>query len=187
MLNNDALDKWGLNLQVSFRESQALQVLQKKFHSGGECALSTMMMLLAMQESTPMPFRVLDEINQGVSASNERAIIDTLARLFDSVRVPRVCVCVRQKGGSHTAVSREYPIPLIRHPPTTPTMIHSSVLMASLFWQLLAVAQGQERAQEQGRGRGRVLWVVVAVLCGSSSSAHPSSCQTCGMRPQCGH
>jgi chromosome segregation ATPase len=34
-------------------------------HSGGERAVSTVMYLMALQDMTSAPFRVVDEINQG--------------------------------------------------------------------------------------------------------------------------
>jgi hypothetical protein len=76
------VEKWGLLCRVSLKESMPLKVLSDQL-SGGERSMSTMLLLLAMQETTPMPFRIVDEINQGVSAFNERGLMNTLTRLFD--------------------------------------------------------------------------------------------------------
>ena len=40
------------------------QNLHGQGHSGGERAVTTMLYILALQEVTPCPFRVVDEINQ---------------------------------------------------------------------------------------------------------------------------
>jgi hypothetical protein len=50
-------------------------------HSGGERAVSTIMYLMALQELTSAPFRVVDEINQGMDERNERLVFD---RIVDS-------------------------------------------------------------------------------------------------------
>lgn len=84
LVSEDSIATLGLSVRVSFREGAALAQLSTT-QSGGERALATMMVLLAMQESTPLPFRLVDEINQGMSASNERAVMQTLAMLFDNV------------------------------------------------------------------------------------------------------
>jgi hypothetical protein len=42
--------------------------------SGGERSVSTMLYLIALQEFTKCPFRVVDEINQGMDAVNERKV-----------------------------------------------------------------------------------------------------------------
>jgi hypothetical protein len=64
--------------QVSFRAGEPLQQLGSTRHSGGERAVSTILLLLAMQRVTPLPFRVLDEINQGMAVRNERTVMERL-------------------------------------------------------------------------------------------------------------
>ena len=51
-------------VKVAFREKEELTQLAPAKQSGGEKAVSTMLFLLAMQDVTPLPFRVVDEINQ---------------------------------------------------------------------------------------------------------------------------
>ena len=58
------MKKWGLVVLVAFRADQE-PVQLGDTQSGGERAVSTMLFLLAMQHTTPLPFRVVDEINQG--------------------------------------------------------------------------------------------------------------------------
>ena len=46
--------------------------------SGGERSLSTFLYLLALQDLAQSPFRVVDEINQGMDAQKERLAFDRL-------------------------------------------------------------------------------------------------------------
>ena len=64
MLSVDDVSQVRLIVKVEFRANEGLVQLSSVYHSGGERALSTMLILLAMQSVTPLPFRVLDEINQ---------------------------------------------------------------------------------------------------------------------------
>ena len=52
-------------LQVRFRQGQDLQDLSKGTQSGGEKSVSTAVYMMALQEMTQVPFRCVDEINQG--------------------------------------------------------------------------------------------------------------------------
>ncbi|RYH32436.1 hypothetical protein EON65_00630 [archaeon] len=54
-----------LQLRVAFHKDHPLVDLSGHRHSGGERAVSTVMYLMALQEMTSSPFRVVDEINQG--------------------------------------------------------------------------------------------------------------------------
>jgi len=74
----------GLVIRVAFRKAGELEALSKDRQSGGEKALTTMMFLLAMQAVTPLPFRVVDEINQGMDAANERAVMTQLLAMANS-------------------------------------------------------------------------------------------------------
>eukprot|EP01029_Cantina_marsupialis_P018264 TRINITY_DN418_c0_g1_i3.p1 TRINITY_DN418_c0_g1~~TRINITY_DN418_c0_g1_i3.p1 ORF type:complete len:1170 (-),score=358.17 TRINITY_DN418_c0_g1_i3:527-4036(-) len=71
----------GLVMHVKFRGTSGMRALDIKFHSGGERAISTMLFLLALQSVTPAPFRIVDEIDQGMDANNERRVFDTLFRI----------------------------------------------------------------------------------------------------------
>jgi structural maintenance of chromosomes protein 5 len=59
-----------MQMYVSFRENRDSQKLSGMSHSGGERAVSTVMYLMALQELTSSPFRVVDEINQVGRCSN---------------------------------------------------------------------------------------------------------------------
>ena len=67
-------DKWEIAILVRFRDEEQLQRLSAQRQSGGEKSVSTILYLLALQELSKSPFRVVDEINQGMDANNERKV-----------------------------------------------------------------------------------------------------------------
>jgi len=67
-------DKWGIEIKVQFRNEDSLHALNSHMQSGGERSVSTMLYLISLQDQTPCPFRVVDEINQGMDPYNERMI-----------------------------------------------------------------------------------------------------------------
>lgn len=71
---DDDFDKWEIEILVQFRDDEKLQRLTAQRQSGGEKSVSTILYLLALQELSNSPFRVVDEINQGMDASNERKV-----------------------------------------------------------------------------------------------------------------
>ena len=79
--DHGTFDEYAMNMKVSFRNNSKLTDLDGSRHSGGERAVSTIMYLMALQELTSAPFRVVDEINQGMDERNERLVFD---RIVDS-------------------------------------------------------------------------------------------------------
>lgn len=71
-------EQYGLSIKVSYRDGETLQELNTTVQSGGERAVATAAFMLSLQELTPVPFRCVDEINQGMDAPNERRIFDLL-------------------------------------------------------------------------------------------------------------
>ena len=65
---------YGVKIQVRFRTGQELQELSKGTQSGGEKSVTTAVYMMALQELTQVPFRCVDEINQGMDEKNERAV-----------------------------------------------------------------------------------------------------------------
>lgn len=63
---------WQLTLVI--RESEPLTTLDSHRQSGGERAVSTIFYLMSLQSLTRSPFRVVDEINQGMDPRNERLV-----------------------------------------------------------------------------------------------------------------
>ena len=56
------------------RENEPLTILDSHRQSGGERAVSTIFYLMSLQSLTRSPFRVVDEINQGMDPRNERLV-----------------------------------------------------------------------------------------------------------------
>lgn len=75
---------YSLGLSVQFRNFEvrenAARLLNAKAHSGGEKAVSTILFLLSLQALTPCPFRLVDEVNQGLDADNERRVFGIINR-----------------------------------------------------------------------------------------------------------
>ncbi|PHH72969.1 hypothetical protein CDD82_5719 [Ophiocordyceps australis] len=71
---DDDFDQWALDIMVKFRENESLQQLTAHRQSGGERAVSTIFFLMALQSMAQAPFRVVDEINQGMDPRNERMV-----------------------------------------------------------------------------------------------------------------
>ncbi|KXS17350.1 P-loop containing nucleoside triphosphate hydrolase protein [Gonapodya prolifera JEL478] len=67
-------ETWGIEILVKFRDSESLQVLSPARQSGGERSVSTILYLMSMQELAIVPFRIVDEINQGMDTRNERLV-----------------------------------------------------------------------------------------------------------------
>nr|CAB3266388.1 structural maintenance of chromosomes protein 5-like [Phallusia mammillata] len=76
--NPDDFDKYGIRIRVKFRASSTLQELDPFRQSGGERSVSTMLYLVALQSLHTCPFRVVDEINQGMDPDNERRVFQVI-------------------------------------------------------------------------------------------------------------
>jgi len=72
---------YGVKIQVRFRVGHELQDLSKGTQSGGEKSVTTAVYMMALQELTHVPFRCVDEINQGMDEQNERAIWAQLLKM----------------------------------------------------------------------------------------------------------
>ncbi|KAL4924030.1 P-loop containing nucleoside triphosphate hydrolase protein [Aspergillus undulatus] len=71
-------DQWSIQIHVKFREHESLSLLDSHRQSGGERAVSTIFYLMALQSLSASPFRVVDEINQGMDPRNERMVHERL-------------------------------------------------------------------------------------------------------------
>ncbi|XP_008411755.1 structural maintenance of chromosomes protein 5 isoform X1 [Poecilia reticulata] len=78
--NEEEYDKYGIRIRVKFHSSTQLHELTPHHQSGGERSVSTMLYLMALQELNRCPFRVVDEINQGMDPVNERRVFDIVVR-----------------------------------------------------------------------------------------------------------
>lgn len=76
-------EAWELKILVRFRDCEDLQELSSFRQSGGEKSLTTVLFLLALQQCENMPFRLVDEINQGMDPYNERVVFEILREMGD--------------------------------------------------------------------------------------------------------
>ena len=74
ILKEEDFEKWAIEIRVRFRENETMQRLDKQRQSGGERAVSTVFYLMSLQSMAQAPFRVVDEINQGMDPRNERMV-----------------------------------------------------------------------------------------------------------------
>ncbi|KAF2873069.1 structural maintenance of chromosomes protein-like protein 5 [Massariosphaeria phaeospora] len=72
--DEEDFERWSIQIQVRFRENEPLSILTSQRQSGGERAVSTIFYLMALQDLARSPFRVVDEINQGMDPRNERKV-----------------------------------------------------------------------------------------------------------------
>ncbi|XP_032866282.1 structural maintenance of chromosomes protein 5 isoform X2 [Tyto alba] len=78
--NEEEYDKYGIRIRVKFHSSSELHELNPYHQSGGEKSVSTMLYLMALQELNRCPFRVVDEINQGMDPMNERRVFEMVVK-----------------------------------------------------------------------------------------------------------
>lgn len=89
-------DKFGILIKVKFRQAGQLQVLSAHHQSGGERSVSTILYLVSLQDLTHCPFRVVDEINQGMDPINERKMFQQLVRAASQPNTPQ-CFLITPK------------------------------------------------------------------------------------------
>ncbi|EDO15954.1 hypothetical protein Kpol_1044p13 [Vanderwaltozyma polyspora DSM 70294] len=65
---------WQVKILVKFRDNESVRELTSQSQSGGEKAVSTALYIISLQNFTKAPFRVVDEINQGMDSRNEKII-----------------------------------------------------------------------------------------------------------------
>ncbi|XP_019427518.1 PREDICTED: structural maintenance of chromosomes protein 5 isoform X4 [Lupinus angustifolius] len=82
-------DQFGILIKVKFRETGQLQNLSAHHQSGGERSVSTIVYLVSLQDLTNCPFRVVDEINQGMDPINERKMFQQLVRAASKPNTPQ--------------------------------------------------------------------------------------------------
>lgn len=70
--------EYGIQIRVQYRDNEKLQALNRHVQSGGERAVAIAVYTLSLQHLTMVPFRCVDEINQGMDPKNERKIFQML-------------------------------------------------------------------------------------------------------------
>ena len=85
---HEDFEKWTINILVRFRSNEELSYLSASHQSGGERSVCTILYLMSLQSMARSPFRVVDEINQGMDSFNERRvhkiIVDAASQLGTS-------------------------------------------------------------------------------------------------------
>ncbi|CAK9152291.1 unnamed protein product [Ilex paraguariensis] len=77
------------HLDKIWMQAGQLQVLSAHHQSGGERSVSTILYLVSLQDLTNCPFRVVDEINQGMDPINERKMFQQLVRAASQLNTPQ--------------------------------------------------------------------------------------------------
>jgi chromosome segregation ATPase len=110
-------ERWGIHIRVKFRETESLQLLTAHRQSGGERSVSTIFYLMALQSLSASPFRVVDEINQGMDPRNERKVHERMVDIACDrggsqyfLITPKLLTGLKYKKGMnvHCIVSGEY-------------------------------------------------------------------------------
>ena len=78
---DEDFELWSIQIKVKFRENETLQILDSHRQSGGERSVSTIFYLMALQSLARSPFRVVDEINQGMDPRNERMVHERMVEI----------------------------------------------------------------------------------------------------------
>ncbi|GMK53640.1 hypothetical protein CspeluHIS016_0102260 [Cutaneotrichosporon spelunceum] len=73
--------EWGIEILVSYRDGQDLEVLTASRQSGGERSLATVTYLMSLSEMARTPFSLVDEINQGMDARAERSVHNQMVKV----------------------------------------------------------------------------------------------------------
>ncbi|GLD93353.1 hypothetical protein PINS_up001945 [Pythium insidiosum] len=83
------LAKWGIERRAQFRKNAKLSTMTAEEQSGGEKSVGTIMYLMALQSLTKCPFRVVDEINQGMDVYNERKVFHRITKSSCGSKLPQ--------------------------------------------------------------------------------------------------
>lgn len=82
---DDDFSQWGIDILVSFRARNNARRLEMHSQSGGERSVTTMIYLLTLQNVTECPFRLVDEINQGMDEKNERVVFSLIVKACEEL------------------------------------------------------------------------------------------------------
>jgi len=87
--DGDDFAHYGIDIWVSYRITDEPKKLDARVQSGGERSVATMLYLIALQQLSDCPFRLVDEINQGMDPHNERMIFDQVALQASKKNTPQ--------------------------------------------------------------------------------------------------
>jgi len=132
---------YGVAIKVRFRDNEEWSELSKGRQSGGEMSVTTAIYMLALQELTTVPFRCVDEINQGLDERNERRVWDMILN-----------AATEGKGSQYFYLAPKMPYSLQYKPGTVVHVCHASDSIARGL-------SGQPEAEEE---QGGARWVSAA-------------------------
>ncbi|KAJ7692435.1 P-loop containing nucleoside triphosphate hydrolase protein [Mycena rosella] len=78
---DEAYDRWAIDILVKFRDTERLQLLTGQRQSGGERSLTTILYLMSLTEEARAPFSLVDEINQGMDQRAERMVHNSMVEV----------------------------------------------------------------------------------------------------------
>ena len=81
MDQQEDFEEWNIEILVKFRKEAFLSRLSHLRQSGGERSVATFLYLMSLQDIISCPFRVVDEINQGMDAYNEAKMHELLVNI----------------------------------------------------------------------------------------------------------
>ena len=131
----DQIKDYGVYMRVSYLPGQRVTQLNHSQHSGGEKRVATIMYLLALQKLNPScPLRIVDEINQGMDAKNERK---AFAALVENVCGKQNDERARRSGSQFFVITPKL-LPNFEYRPevTVLTVCNAKSMISSKGWDL---------------------------------------------------
>ncbi|GFR42391.1 hypothetical protein Agub_g3263 [Astrephomene gubernaculifera] len=139
-------DKFAIEILVQFRAHEEMQLLTAHRQSGGERSVSTILYLIALQAVTDTPFRVVDEINQGMDPINERKVFQQLVIASTAANTPQ-CFMLTPKLLPNLVYSRDIVVlTIMSSPHIAPALVtgHTSMRQA-LFGKRYCLEHPRDR------------------------------------------
>eukprot|EP01127_Copromyxa_protea_P014444 TRINITY_DN4020_c0_g1_i1.p1 TRINITY_DN4020_c0_g1~~TRINITY_DN4020_c0_g1_i1.p1 ORF type:complete len:175 (-),score=36.34 TRINITY_DN4020_c0_g1_i1:161-685(-) len=144
---------WGIQIKVKFRDANPLAILDAHVQSGGERSVATMLYLISMQDLTECPFRLVDEINQGMDPRNERMIFQEVVKASCRPGLPQYFLITPKLLSELTYTKDVTILCVINAPWLSPQWNPMASSLAVIEGGRGAVAsQSQQSQSQQGRG-----------------------------------
>jgi len=88
--NPNNFSEYGLDIKVQYRAGDEMASISVNRQSGGERSVAAMLFLLSMPTKN-CPFRLVDEINQGMDSYNEQNVYKVVKKLTDEATEDDMC------------------------------------------------------------------------------------------------
>ena len=133
-----------LVVKVAYRKGEEMKTLSAQSQSGGERVVATMLYMLALQAITPLPFRIVDEINQGMDAKNERAVLETLLGTAQAMREAAAAAAAEAiAGGAQSARPVGGRQLFMVSPKLMPDLVHERTMRSTIVFNGPRVGPGE--------------------------------------------